>query len=135
MSQQSERKLAAPEPNPETAPFWEAAADGRLLLRSCKSCGDAHYYPRTICPYCGSSDTDWLEASGKGEIYSVSVMRRGAGAPYAVAWVVLDEGPAMLTNITDCDLDGLAIGQRVELVFKPTGEDSPPVPMFTRGGQ
>jgi uncharacterized OB-fold protein len=123
-----ERKIPPPEANPETRPFWEAAAAGRLLIGKCTACGKPHYYPRAICPFCGSA-TEWVPASGRGAVYSYSVMRR-VPAPYALAYVTLDEGVTMMTNIVDCDLDGLRIGQRVRVSFKPT-EGGPPVPMFT----
>jgi hypothetical protein len=125
----AERKFPAPVPNPETKPFWEAADEGRLLLKRCRSCGDVHYYPRAYCPFCGSGETEWQPASGGGTIYSYSVMRR-AEVPYAIAYVALDEGVTMMTNLVDCDLDAIRIGQRVRLVFKPT-EGGPPVPTFT----
>ena len=124
------RKLPAPRPSPETQGFWDAAAQGRFLVRKCGACGEAHWYPRNICPFCSSGDTKWVEASGRGTIYSYSVMRR-VPAPYAIAYVALTEGVTMLTNIVDCDLDALRIGQQVKVVFKPT-EGGPPVPMFTR---
>jgi len=62
------------------------------------------------------------DASGKGVIYSYSVMRRGA-TPYAIAYVTLDEGVTMMTNIVDCDFDSLAIGQAVEVTFRATEGD------------
>ena len=124
----AERKISAPIPNPETVPFWEAAAKGQLLLRKCKSCGEVHYYPRSLCPFC-FSETDWLPASGKGMIYSYSVMRR-APEPYAIAYVALEEGPKMLTNIVGCSLDAIRIGQAVKVIFTPS-DGGPPVPMFT----
>ncbi|MDP9412866.1 MAG: OB-fold domain-containing protein [Pseudomonadota bacterium] len=133
MAEANNRRPAAPVPTPETAPFWTAASEGTLLIKRCGACGDAHYYPRAICPYCFSTDTHWEAAKGQGRIYSVSVMRRGANAPYALAYVLLDEGPAILTNITDCDFDALAIGQRVAIRFSPT-DGGPPVPMFTPVG-
>jgi uncharacterized OB-fold protein len=125
----AERKIPAPEANPETRPFWEAAAAGRLLIGKCPACGKPHYYPRAICPFCGSAPTEWVAAAGRGIVYSYSVMRR-LPVPYALAYVTLDEGVTMMTNIVDCDLDAIRIGQRVRLVFKPS-EGGPPVPMFT----
>jgi len=122
------RTIPAPEPNPETKPYWDAAAKGRLLLKKCTSCGQVHFYPRAICPLCFSDKTEWQEASGRGSIYSFSVMRR-ASVPYAIAYVTLAEGPTMMTNIVDCDLDGIRIGQAVKVVFKPS-DGGPPVPMF-----
>ena len=124
-----ERKIPAPPSNPETKSFWDAAAAGRLLIKRCRSCAEVHYYPRALCPFCGSDAMEWQTASGAGTIYSYSVMRR-AEVPYAIAYVTLDEGVTMLTNIVDCDFDALGIGQRVRLVFKPT-EGGPPVPTFT----
>ena len=123
-----ERKIPAPEPNPETRPFWDAAALGRLMIGTCRSCGKPHYYPRAICPLCGSDATELVQASGRGAIYSYSVMRR-VPVPFALAYVRLDEGVTMLTNIVDCDLDAIRIGQRVRVVFK-VSEGGPPVPMF-----
>ena len=107
--------------------YWEAARAGRLLLKQCDDCGKTHYYPRPLCPFCMSSNTQWREASGEGTIYSWSVERR-ATPPYAIAFVSLPEGPTLLTNIVDCDLDGLAIGQRVKLAFETREEQ--PVPVF-----
>ena len=82
-----------------------------------------------LCPFCFSDETEWREAAGTGTIYSFSVMRR-AEMPYAIAYVTLAEGPTMMSNIVDCDLDAIRIGQRVRLVFKPA-ENGQPVPMFT----
>jgi uncharacterized protein len=124
----ADRKIPAPQPNPETVPFWEAASRGELLLKKCTACGETHYYPRSICPFCFSDQTDWIKASGDGVIYSYSVMRR-VEVPYAIAYVTLAEGPSMLTNIVDCDLDAIRIGQKVTLTWKPS-EGGPPVPMF-----
>jgi uncharacterized OB-fold protein len=123
----AERKITPPQPNPETQAFWDAAADGRLLLKKCRACGELHWYPRALCPFC-FGETDWVAASGKGAIYSYSVMRR-ASVPYAIAYVTLDEGVTMMTNIVDCDLDAIRIGQPVRVVFRPS-DGGPPVPMF-----
>ncbi len=124
-----DRKIAAPPINAETQQFWSAAKEGRFLVKRCEDCGRAHWYPRAICPFCGSGRTAWVGASGRGTIYSFSVMRR-ADPPYAIAFVTLEEGPTMMTNIVDCDLDAIGIGQAVTLVFKPT-EEGGAVPMFT----
>ncbi len=123
------RAIPAPQPTQETQAFWEAASAGTLLVKKCASCAQVHHYPRAICPFCFSETTQWLPASGRGTIYSYSVMRR-VPVPYAIAYVTLEEGVSMMTNIVDCDLDTIRIGQRVKVVFKPT-EGGPPVPMFT----
>ena len=126
-----ERAIPAPGVNPETETFWNAAKQGKFLVKKCTACGKAHWYPRAICPHCFSDATEWVEASGNGTIYSVSGMQR-APEIYAIAYVTLDEGTTMMTNIVDCDYQKLVIGQKVKVTFKPTqGEDSPPYPMFT----
>jgi uncharacterized OB-fold protein len=125
----SERKIAAPPMNPEVQPFFDAAAEGKLLVKWCTSCGQPHHYPRAICPFCWKDTTEWRPASGKGTVYSYSVMRR-VPAPYALAYVTLEEGVTMMTNIVDCDLDKIRIGQAVRVVFRPS-DGGPPVPMFT----
>jgi len=128
-TQPQQRKIAAPPVNPETQPFWDATAEGKLLYKKCTACGEPHFYPRPHCPFCFSDKVEWQEASGRGTVYTYSVMRR-APVPYAIAYVTLAEGPTMMTNIVDCDLDALRIGQPVQLVFKPS-DGGPPVPMFT----
>lgn len=112
--------------NAENQAFFDAAREGRLLLKRCQACKALHYYPRAVCPFCASERTEWHEAHGRGQIYSFSVMRR-VDKPYAIAYVSLDEGVTMLTNLVDCDFDRLRIGDPVRVVFK--GEN--PVPMFT----
>lgn len=107
-----------PPENADSTPFYDAASQGRFLTRKCRDCGELHWYPRPYCPFCGG-ETDWVELSGEGSIYSYSISRR-ADPPYAIAYVALAEGPAMLTNLVDCDFDSLAIGQKVRLAFKPT---------------
>ncbi len=124
-----QRTIGAPPVTPDTKPFWDAAATGKLMFKTCAACGHSYHYPRPLCPFCFSDRTEWRGASGRGTIYSFSVMRR-VPVPYAIAYVTLDEGPTMMTNIVDCDFDTLRIGQRVRVVFTPT-EGGPPVPMFT----
>ena len=125
----SERTITAPLPFPETMPYWQAAAEGKLLLRRCAACSAFHFYPRVLCPFCFSEGTEWREAAGKGTVYSFSVMRRAA-VPYVLSYVTLTEGPTMMANIVDCDPDALRIGQPVRVVFK-SSDSGQLVPMFT----
>jgi uncharacterized protein len=131
-----EPTLPAPTPrlNTDTEEFWAATADGKLLLRRCSSCGKAMWYPRPICPSCHSLETTWEEASGFGRIYSFTIVRRASGAyaeagPYVLAYVELEEGPRMLTNIVDCDPMTLDVDQEVEVVFHKT-EGAMALPRF-----
>ena len=128
----SEQVLPAPVPfvNPEIKPFWDATAEGRLLLPRCQDCQAVIWYPRPFCPECASTNIDWVQASGRGSVYSYTINRRGqadlseyrnAGV-YVLAYVELEEGPRVLTNIVDCDPDSVYIGQSVEVVFHDTGQ-------------
>ncbi|TSH93137.1 DNA-binding protein [Verticiella sediminum] len=124
-----ERPLAAPLLDAATAPFWQAAGEGRLTTRRCTGCGKLHWYPRPVCPFC-QGNTQWEALAGEGTIYSVSVTRKAGPIPYAIAYVTLDEDITVLTNIVDCELDGLRIGQRVRVCFKPA-QNGASIPMFT----
>lgn len=123
----TDRAMPNPPITPESEPFFAAAKEGRFLIRRCGACGKAHWYPRALCPFC-FGETAWEEASGQGTIYSYSVMRR-VSPLQAIAYVALDEGPTMMTNLVECDLDALAIGQAVSVVFKPS-ENGTLVPCF-----
>jgi hypothetical protein len=125
-----QRTPPAPVINPESQPYWDAAQQKKLMFKHCKACNKNHFYPRTICPFCFSDQTEWKEASGKGTLYTHSTMRRGAPVSYTLAYVTLAEGPKMLTNIYDCDNTKLKIDQPMKLVFK-AAEDGKLVPGWT----
>ena len=125
------RRIPVPSQNLESKPFWDAAKEGKFLIKRCNACGEPHWYPRTMCPFCHSTDTAWMESKGEGAIYTFSVMRRNTPVPYVISYVTLDEGPAVLTNIIDADFDALRIGDRVKLKWSSTGDGNPPVFTFT----
>ena len=125
-----------PVPNvtPETAPFWKGAAKGRLLLSECQGCGLVYHYPRALCPDCFSEDVEWLDTDGAGEVYSYSVTRTMSGwpeedLPLVVAYVELDEGPRLMTNV-DADPDVIGVGSRVTVQFEETEEEDVAIPVF-----
>ena len=125
----TDNQLPVPVPlvYPDTEHFWQATGREEFLLQRCNGCSEVVWYPRAICPECYSTDLDWFEASRRGHIYSWTLTNRGTGnysaaGPYVLAYVQLDEGPRMLTNLVDYAPDDLAIGQSVELVFHSTGE-------------
>ena len=120
--------LTHPAINPENHAFWAATAARKLLVKHCNACGAAHHYPRANCPFCRSPDTDWKEASGRGVIYSFTVMRRAA-TPFVVAYVTLEEGPTIFTNLVEFDLEQPAIGRAVVVTFI-AGEDGLMRPVF-----
>lgn len=123
-----ERVLPAPIPTQDSQPFWDAAKEGRFLIKRCTACGKAHWYPRPLCPFCLSDDTVWQDSAGTGVIYTFSVMVRTA-APFVLAFITLDEGPTLLSNLVNCEPGDLAIGQPVRVLFRPSDGDYP-VPVF-----
>ena len=126
MTEASTLPAPAPIVSPETKPFWDATAEGKLVLPKCQHCGSINWYPKVFCPECGKFGVDWIDAAGTGTIYTFAITRRGAGAyaqagPYVLAYVELDEGMRIMTNIVDADLETLAIGDKVQVVFHDTG--------------
>lgn len=123
------RPISAPAVTLESKPFFDAAEQGKFLIKRCTACGEAHWYPRTICPVCHSDQTVWEESPGDGVVYSFSIMRKSPTGPYALAYVTLNEGPNVLTNIVDIAPDDLKIGMAVKVKLQAT-EGGPPVPVF-----
>lgn len=119
-----------PQPDAVTQPFWDGIAEGRLRLQRCAACTRHVFYPRPVCPHCSSLELEWVDASGRGSLYSFSVVhRRPPGfdeSPYAVALVDLAEGVRMMTRLVEVSLDDLEIGQAVEVAIQ--GE--PALPYF-----
>ena len=126
----AQRVIPAPTVYPDNAAFWAACTEGRLLVKHCMACGKPHWYPRTLCPLCINDQTQWKESAGLGSIYTFSVCRRVGPVPYVIAYVRLDDGVTLLTNVVDCDFEALRIGDRVKLVMK-SSESGAMVPMFT----
>jgi uncharacterized OB-fold protein len=131
---------AAPEPTPETAPYWEAANRGELRIQRCNACGRHYFYPRTACPHCGSTDVAWVTVSGRGRLHTYVINHRPAPgfedeAPYAIAVVELDEGPRMMANIAGVanTPEQLELDMPLDVTFEPRGEQM--VPVFTPGAR
>jgi uncharacterized protein len=109
--------------NLDTKPFWDGCLEGRLLLQRCASCGAYRHPPSPICSHCLSDAHEWVPASGRGSIYTFVVVReaRGRGweklVPYVLAVVALEEGPRILTNVTNVVPEAVAIGMAVEVDF------------------
>jgi len=129
--------LPAPEPYPNTedAPFWAGTAEGRLMLPRCARCATVIWYPRQFCSECSGQEVEWFEASGRGTIYARTVVHRAQGpwgpaAPYVIAYVELEEGPRILTNIIGVDPDTVEVGQEVRAVFVEAGAQK--IVRFTR---
>lgn len=122
---------------PTTAPYWEAAAQGTLLLQRCRPAGHLQHYPRSLCATCWSPELDWEAASGRGTVWTYTVVHMPGHAawldevPYALAIVELDEGPRLLTNIVGTDPETVHVGQAVELAAAREHSGSQPLLQFT----
>ncbi len=111
-------------------PYRESAAKGELQLPHCDDCNQTYWYPRPFCPHCHSSNTGWRRSAGRGSIYSFSIFRR-TEKPYAIAYVAVDDGPIMLTNLVDCRFEDVAIGGRVKVRFHTFAGSDNTMPAFT----
>ena len=132
MSEDRPRK-PLPQINAVTRPFWEAAAQRRLSMPRCRSCAAFVWPPRPTCGECGDADLQWTPLSGRGSVYSFTIIRQVVGGaasrafepdiPYVVAWIDLDEGPRMVSNLVGCPIEEVTIGMAVEVVFEQASAD------------
>ncbi|OKJ99872.1 nucleic acid-binding protein [Streptomyces sp. CB03234] len=119
---------AVPDIDAFTRVYWDAAAEGHLLIRRCGTCGRAHHYPREFCPHCWGEDVTWERASGRATLYTWSVVHRNdlppfaARTPYTAAVVDLAEGPRLMTLIVDCPERDLRIGMPLTVAFREEAE-------------
>jgi uncharacterized OB-fold protein len=111
---------------PEIAEFWRAAARQEFLIPQCADCGEAHWFPRPTCPFCRSGSIRWKRASGRATLHTYTVLDSPSGSTL-LAYVRLQEGPLMLTNIIDTDAGALCIDMPLQVTFRRTeeGRDAP----------
>jgi uncharacterized OB-fold protein len=123
-----------------SAPYWEAARQGRLLIAECAGCGRVHHYPRPFCPHCWSEDVRPVQANGTGTLYTYSTVYVNdlepfkQRLPYVAAIVELAEGPRLITTIEGAEPELLRVGMAVTAAFRPVDEndaDSPYLTVFT----
>jgi uncharacterized OB-fold protein len=128
----------------ESAPFWEATRQRKLVVQWCTACDRGVFYPRSFCPHCGAGGDgalEWRPASGQATVHAAVVEHRpqaagaafSGGLPYFVALVDLDEGVRMLTNIVGCPPDEVRIGWRVSVTWEPMS-DGRHLPLFEPEG-
>jgi uncharacterized protein len=120
----------------DTAPFWRATREHQLRYQQCDACGTVVWHPRAHCTGCTGGTLSWHTASGQGSVYTFSVVRQSyhpffrTRVPYAVAWIDLDEGPRILSNVVgvkDPSAD-ITCGQRVTVEWEDHDEVS--IPLF-----
>ena len=127
-----EYKKPLPTPTAISQPFWDAAKQHKLMYQRCTVCGTRVFYPRDICPgpNCfGIQTLEWIEASGKGWVYSFTISYQpqhpgfADDVPYVLAIIELDEGVRMNSNVVNVDPKEVKIGQRVEVVYDDVTPD------------
>ena len=125
---------ATPRPAPrvtaETKAYWQALHDGRLTLSECEACGKLSHPPQAVCAFCWGGKVKPKVASGRGTLNSFSIIRQTADpafkarVPYVLAYVDLDEGVSLVSNVINCDIAEVKIGMKLKPVFEQTSEDT-----------
>lgn len=118
-----------PKPTKWSKPFWDGTKNKKLLLKTCKHCGHIDHPPYLYCTNCSGEESEWVEASGKATLYAYAVNTYGVpypfveDLPYVLAMIDLPEGPRMISNIVECDVEKLEKGMQVEVIFEEVSED------------
>jgi uncharacterized OB-fold protein len=124
-----------PHPTPESQPYWDGAAEGKLRLQRCTACGKLRNYPQLVCTDCYSLDVEWIEASGRGTVHSWTVAHHAflpafkADVPYTLVIVDLEEGPRTMGRLDPSAQAGLRIGLPVQVSFQ-RNEEGTALPIF-----
>jgi uncharacterized protein len=118
--------IPLPRPTLTSEPFWEGCAQGELRFQRCRHCGAAVHTPAVLCWACWETDLDWEVSSGRGAVYSWTLVWRPQTpafvVPYAPVIVDLEEGWQMLSCLIDCESNEVAVGMPVAVAFRPVGE-------------
>ena len=123
------RDLPLPQPSRDNAPFYEAAKRGELRFQKCAACGTFRHYPRPVCPQCLSRDYTWELSTGRGTIYTWTIVRGPTlpafehKLPYNVVDVLLDEGVHFISEVLDCPPEEITAGMPVEATFLSVSDE------------
>jgi uncharacterized OB-fold protein len=118
-----------PQPTAWSKPFWEGCKRHELLIQKCKDCRSLIFYPKLFCPKCLSTKFEWIKASGKGKVYTYTVVQSyppsefAGEVPYAVGVVILEEGVRLMSNIVGCSPEAVKCDMPVEVVFDDVTEE------------
>jgi uncharacterized OB-fold protein len=123
-------KKPLPVPDPLTKIYWDSVKAHAMQMQQCDACHKFVFYPRNVCPHCGSRNLSWKPVSGKGKVYGFTISHQkgmpvfGAEAPYTVAVVELEEGVRMMTNLIgiEPDPDKIKVGMAVVVHYDDVTE-------------
>ena len=119
----AEYQKPLPAPSEVSRPFWDGLTAGELRLQKCEECRRHIFYPRSFCPHCLSQRLGWVKASGRGTLYSYTVVRRAMNpafqtdVPYVFAIVQLQEGPRVTTNVVNCAPEDVQVDMPVKAFY------------------
>ncbi|MCC6223525.1 MAG: Zn-ribbon domain-containing OB-fold protein [Thermoleophilia bacterium] len=117
-----------------TEPFWAAAAEGKLLIQRCRSCGAHQWYPRGHCRRCLAAAPEWVESPGRGRVHTFTIVCRsnapGFEVPYVFAIVELEEGVRLSANLVGIPHEQVACGLPVRVTYQRL-TDRIALPQFT----
>jgi hypothetical protein len=112
-----------PAASQETRAWWEGCGRHELVLQRCRACGVVQHRPRAVCATCLSGELEHFVAAGRGEVHTFTVTHQNGvppfrdALPYVLAYVALEEGPRLMTNVVDCEPGAVAIGMPVVVDF------------------
>ena len=105
-----------------TRPFWDAVREGRLIVQRCSACEKTFFRPEVACPHCFSTKWRWVESSGRGTLYSLSIVHRAPSpafkAPFIFAAIDMEEGWTMFSNVIGLEPEAARIGMRLKVSFE-----------------
>ena len=128
----STASIPLPRPTQLSRPHWEGCREGRLLVQRRASCGEYVFIPQPICTRCQSEALEWVESTGRGTLYSYTIVHRPQrpefDVPYTVVIVELEEGWHMLSHLVECEPENIAVGMPLDVTFRPmSGEITLPL--------
>jgi len=119
--------IPLPRPTAVSAPHWEGCREGRLRVQRCRDCGAHVFVPQPVCTGCFGDGLEWVESSGRGTLYSYTMIHRPQRpvfeVPYTVVIVELEEGWTMLSNLIECDPEEIRVGMPLEVSFRRMSEE------------
>lgn len=124
-----------PEPDENNRPFFDGAREGELRLQRCDDCGGWMYPVKKRCQHCGSTALGWQAACGRGTLYSHARLQRvyhprhQGRLPLILAWIDLEEGVRLPSNLIDCEPADARVGMRVQVAFEQFA-DGAAIPVF-----
>jgi len=125
--------IPLPHPTPLSQPHWDGARVGKLRVQKCRDCGIHFFIPQPCCTGCLGPNLEWVDCSGRGTLYSYTIVHRpqqpSFAVPYAAAVVLLEEGCHMLSNLVDVEVDRIEVGMPLEVVFHAMS-DEVTLPLF-----